>query len=123
MLTPLTLCTYRRAFYRARVPEYDEWWQHRGRYDQGPQDATEWHRQVAQVTRTLAQLEPIGNALELAGGSGWWSQYLAVGFDRLIVADSSREALTINRQRGAANSVQILHQGGARHGYRSPIYQ
>ena len=38
-----------RAFYRARASEYDEWWQRRGRYDRGEDDAAEWARQVAEV--------------------------------------------------------------------------
>jgi hypothetical protein len=24
-------------YYRARAPEYDEWWERRGRYDHGPE--------------------------------------------------------------------------------------
>ena len=28
-----SLLADQRAFYRQRAPEYDEWWQHRGRYD------------------------------------------------------------------------------------------
>jgi demethylmenaquinone methyltransferase/2-methoxy-6-polyprenyl-1,4-benzoquinol methylase len=104
----INLLADQRAFYRARAPEYDEWWQRRGRYDQGPDDAREWHRQVAQITRTLDQLEPLGNVLELAGGTGWWSQYLAERADRLTVVDSSPEALTINRQRVGRSDVTYL---------------
>ncbi len=25
------------AYYRARAPEYDDWWQRTGRYDRGPE--------------------------------------------------------------------------------------
>ena len=42
-----------RAYYRVRAPEYDEWWQRRGRYDRGEEDAREWHRQVASVDAGL----------------------------------------------------------------------
>jgi hypothetical protein len=39
-----------RRYYRARAPEYDDWWQRRGRYDRGDADAfLEWDRQVAVV--------------------------------------------------------------------------
>jgi demethylmenaquinone methyltransferase/2-methoxy-6-polyprenyl-1,4-benzoquinol methylase len=40
-----------RAFYRARAPEYDQWWQRRGRYDRGRDDG-EWERQVATAAAT-----------------------------------------------------------------------
>lgn len=26
-----------RAYYQARAPEYDEWWQRQGRFDRGPE--------------------------------------------------------------------------------------
>jgi hypothetical protein len=47
------LLAEQRAYYRARAPEYDEWWQRRGRYDRGPDLAEEWDRQVAQVAAAL----------------------------------------------------------------------
>ena len=30
------LLAEQRAYYRARAPEYDEWWQRHDRYDRGP---------------------------------------------------------------------------------------
>ena len=36
-----------REFYRARAPEYDDWWQRRGPYDRGEAETGEWRRQVA----------------------------------------------------------------------------
>jgi demethylmenaquinone methyltransferase/2-methoxy-6-polyprenyl-1,4-benzoquinol methylase len=104
----INLLADQRAFYRARAPEYDEWWQRRGRYDRGPHDAREWRRQVSQVTRTLDQLEPLGKVLEFAGGTGWWSRYLAERADGLTVVDSSPEALAINRQRVNRGDVTYL---------------
>jgi hypothetical protein len=31
------LLAEQRAYYEARAPEYDEWWQRRGRFDLGPE--------------------------------------------------------------------------------------
>ncbi len=42
---------------------------------------------------------PTGDVLELAGGTGWWTQRLARTADRLTVVDSSPEALALNRER------------------------
>ena len=93
------LLAEQRSFYRARAPEYDEWWQRRGRYDRGEDQLLEWRRQVATVSAALDAFGPTGNVLELAGGTGWWTQRLAETADRLTVVDSSSEALTLNRER------------------------
>ena len=41
------LLSEQRSYYQARAPEYDEWWQRRGRYDRGEEELLEWQRQVA----------------------------------------------------------------------------
>lgn len=93
------LLAEQRAFYRARAPGYDDWWQRRGRYDDGPDDAAEWNRQVQLVAQALDIFRPVGDILELAGGTGWWSQRLAQTATSLTVVDSSDETLRINRAR------------------------
>jgi SAM-dependent methyltransferase len=93
------LLAEQRAFYRARAPEYDDWWQRRGRYDDGPDDAAEWNRQVQLVVQALDIFRPVGDILELAGGTGWWSQRLAQTATSLTVIDSSDETLRFNRAR------------------------
>jgi SAM-dependent methyltransferase len=93
------LLAEQRSFYRARAPEYDEWWQRRGRYDRGEGQLLEWQRQVATVEAALDAFGPTGKVLELAGGTGWWTQRLAETADRLTVVDSSPEALALNRER------------------------
>ena len=97
-----------RAFYRARAPEYDEWWQRRGRYGRGPDDAVEWDRQIRHVTQAVNQFRPLGEVLELAGGTGWWSQHLAQKAASLTVIDSSNETLSINRQRVGRTDVTYI---------------
>ena len=52
------LLAEQRAYYRARAPEYDEWWQRRGRYDRGSGLAEEWDRQAAQVAAALETFGP-----------------------------------------------------------------
>ena len=48
------------AYYRGRAPEYDEWWQRRGRYDRGEEETREWHRQVASVDAALRSFDVKG---------------------------------------------------------------
>jgi demethylmenaquinone methyltransferase/2-methoxy-6-polyprenyl-1,4-benzoquinol methylase len=97
-----------RAFYRARPPEYDEWWRRRDRYDRGPDDAAEWDRQIQQVTNAADQFGRLGDVLELAGGTGWWSRHLAQKAASLAVIDSSDETLSINRQRVGRTHVTYI---------------
>src|SRR5437667_106857 len=83
----------RRAFYRARAPEYDDWWNRRGGYDHGEAENLEWRRQIAVVVAALDSFDARGDVLELAGGTGWWTQSLARTADHLTVIDASAETL------------------------------
>jgi demethylmenaquinone methyltransferase/2-methoxy-6-polyprenyl-1,4-benzoquinol methylase len=93
------LLAEQRSYYRARAPEYDEWWQRRGRYDRGDEQLLEWQRQVAVVDDALTSFGAKGSVLELAGGTGWWTERLARTADRLTVVDSSPEVLALNQAR------------------------
>lgn len=94
------------AFYRARAPKYDEWWQRRGAYDRGVEAAEEWDRQLDEVEEGLRAFSVRGDVLELAGGTGWWTERLARSADRLTVIDSSPEALELNRERTGRADIE-----------------
>ena len=94
-----SLLAEQRSYYRARALEYDEWWQRQGRFDRGEEELLEWQRQVAVVDDALASFGATGSVLELAGGTGWWTERLARTADRLTVVDSSPEALALNEER------------------------
>lgn len=93
------LLAEQRAYYRARAPEYDTWWQRTGRYDRGDEMAVEWQHQVDAVSQALARFDPRGDVLELAGGTGWWTERLARTATTLTVVDASAETLALNRER------------------------
>jgi demethylmenaquinone methyltransferase/2-methoxy-6-polyprenyl-1,4-benzoquinol methylase len=95
-------------YYRARAPKYDEWWQRCGAYDKGPEMAIEWHRQMKQVEEALDDFSVHGKVLELAGGTGWWTERLARTADHLRVIDSSPEAIEINRARTSRADVEYV---------------
>ena len=99
------LLAEQQAYYRARAPEYDEWWQRRGRYDRGEEMAREWDDQVAVVDASLTSFGATGDVLELAGGTGWWTERLARTADRLTVVDGSAETLGLNRDRVGRRDV------------------
>jgi demethylmenaquinone methyltransferase/2-methoxy-6-polyprenyl-1,4-benzoquinol methylase len=104
----LDLLAEQRAFYRARAPEYDEWWECTGRYDRGPDKRAEWQRQVSVVEQALDSFGAVGNVLELAGGTGWWTQRLARTAQQLTVVDASAETLALNRQRVGRSDVTLI---------------
>jgi demethylmenaquinone methyltransferase/2-methoxy-6-polyprenyl-1,4-benzoquinol methylase len=86
-------------YYRARAGEYDQWFLRQGRYDMGAEENTIWQAEVEQVERALADFGARGRVLELAGGTGFWTQRLAHSAAELTVVDASAEALEINRGR------------------------
>lgn len=91
------------SYYRARAGEYDEWFLRQGRYDRGAAANAQWHAEAAQVAATLdaflARRERWGAALELAAGTGLWTQRLAPHVESLTAVDASPETLAINRER------------------------
>src|SRR5258708_32301753 len=94
-----TLLRQQIAYYRARAGESDEWCLRRGRYDRGPELNARWFAEVAEVRRALAEIAPAGRVLELACGTGLWTQTLAQTAARVTAVDSSPEALALNRER------------------------
>jgi hypothetical protein len=73
------LLAEQRRFYERRAPEYDEWWQRRGCYDQGTVEKARWDEQVRILEEALKDFDPRGDVLELAGGAAlhgslWWTR-------------------------------------------------
>jgi SAM-dependent methyltransferase len=102
------LLAEQRSYYQARAPEYDEWWQRRGRFDRGNEELFEWQRQVAVVDEALTGFGATGSVLELAGGTGWWTERLARTADSLTVVDSSPEVLALNHARVGRSDVNYV---------------
>jgi demethylmenaquinone methyltransferase/2-methoxy-6-polyprenyl-1,4-benzoquinol methylase len=97
------------AYYRARAPEYDEWWQRSGRYDRGPDATARWKAEVEQVDTELAAAALTGHVADLACGTGWWTERLARTADRLTCIDASPETIEINRTRLRGAGLPLPH--------------
>jgi SAM-dependent methyltransferase len=95
-------------YYRARAGEYDDWFFRRGRYDRGPEATREWFAEVEEVRAALDAFGAAGRVLELAGGTGLWTQQLADHAGQLTVVDSSEEVLAINRERVGGDRARYL---------------
>lgn len=93
-------------YYRQRAPEYDEWFLRQGRYDRGEVSKQQWSLEVSQVEKALKDVAPSGDILELACGTGLWTQKLAPLAASLLAVDASPEAIALNRQRIVLDSVK-----------------
>jgi len=87
------------AYYKARAAEYDEWFYRTGRYDYGDELNAQWFADVAVVRSALRSIGPIESALELACGTGIWTQELAKQADHVTVVDAVEEVLNITRSK------------------------
>lgn len=97
-------------YYRARAGEYDEWFLRKGRYDRGPDVNHQWFAEVEAVRRWLAKLGDLGGVLELAAGTGLWTERLAVQSRSIHCVDASPEVLEINRARMQGHADRTVYE-------------
>jgi demethylmenaquinone methyltransferase/2-methoxy-6-polyprenyl-1,4-benzoquinol methylase len=60
------------------------------------------------LERELGAFDATGDVLELAGGTGWWTERLSRTAHRLTVVDASPETLVINRERVRLTDVEFV---------------
>jgi demethylmenaquinone methyltransferase/2-methoxy-6-polyprenyl-1,4-benzoquinol methylase len=96
------------AYYRARSSEYDEWFLRQGRYDRGPELNAHWFEEVGRLTETLELFRPAGDVLELACGTGWWTERLARHAASLTAVDAAPEVLALNQARLGPGRVEYV---------------
>jgi SAM-dependent methyltransferase len=101
------LLAEQRRYYRERAPEYDDWWFRRGDYELDAETAALWFADVRELEAAVAAFEPRGDVLELAAGTGIWTQRLLGHADRVTAVDAVPEVVELNRARtgGAADYV------------------
>jgi demethylmenaquinone methyltransferase/2-methoxy-6-polyprenyl-1,4-benzoquinol methylase len=92
-------------YYRARAGEYDEWFYRKGRYDYGPLLNQQWFDEAQHVMATLHALGPVDSALELACGTGIWTEQLLKIAQQITAIDAAPEVIAINREKLKAENV------------------
>ena len=101
------------AYYRARADEYDGNLRQLERYVSlgggvagrpGDEESTE----VASVLDALENMRPLETVLELAAGTGWWTQWLAQHALHVTAVDAADEMLALNRERVKAGNVHYV---------------
>lgn len=96
------------AYYRARAEEYDDWFRRVGRYDRGAEANARWVEEIDQVSGALAAFGATGDVLELAAGTGWWTERLARHAMSLTAVDASPETLAINQRKLGDTPVRYI---------------
>lgn len=92
-------------YYRARAGEYDEWFYRVGRYDHGPELNQRWFDEAQQVMQALHSIGPINHTLELACGTGIWTEQLLKISQQITALDASLEVMALNRAKLNADNV------------------
>jgi 2-polyprenyl-3-methyl-5-hydroxy-6-metoxy-1,4-benzoquinol methylase len=101
------LLAEQRRFYAARAPEYDEWWDRRGRYDRGPEFKRTWEVERRAAEDAFDACPLAGRVLEFAAGTGIWTERLAARGATVTAVDASPETLAINRARLGALADRV----------------
>ena len=103
-----TLLQEQIAYYQARAGEYDEWFFRQGRYDRGAENNAHWFAEVQSVRQALDAFQPTGHVLEIACGTGLWTEQLAQHADHITALDAAPEVLAINQARVQSANVTYV---------------
>jgi len=96
-------------YYRARAGEYDDWWLRRGRYDRGAEANARWFADAAAAESALERFDPAGDVVELACGTGLWTEKLITRARSVTAIDASPEVIELARARVDASCVGDAH--------------
>ncbi|MBT3240230.1 MAG: class I SAM-dependent methyltransferase [Chloroflexi bacterium] len=95
-------------YYSGRASEYDQWFLRQERYDKGELVNARWLKEVASVRTELAALGPVTEVLELACGTGLWTEELLKISSSLTAVDGSAEMITINKSKPGRDKVNFV---------------
>lgn len=96
------------TYYQERAHEYDEWFYRQGRYNASPEVNARWFAEVDEVFAAVASFHLTGDVLELAPGTGIWTERLVRTASTVTAVDASPEMIEINRARVSSKQVSYL---------------
>jgi len=96
------------AYYKARADEYDEWFYRHGRYDRGSELNARWFVEVDEIFAAFDALAMTGDVLELAAGTGIWTERLLRTASAITIVDASQEMISINQARMASDRISYI---------------
>lgn len=96
---PDTLVEEQIEYYRARAPEYDDWWLRTGHYNGSDGFSERWDRAKLDLEEALNEFAPGGDVLEIAAGTGNLTSSLLRhdAVTTLTAIDSSAETFAVAR--------------------------
>ncbi len=97
-----------KEYYRERAREYDEWFYRQGRFDRGPEMNARWFSEADEVFAALDAFYLTGDVLELAPGTGMWTERLARTASTVTAVDASPEMIEINKAKVSSDRVSYV---------------
>ncbi len=97
-----------KQYYRERAQEYDEWFYRQGRYALEPEMSARWFSEADEVFAVLDTFQLTGDVLELAPGTGIWTEKLVRTASTVTAVDASPEMIEINKAKVASSRVSYV---------------
>ncbi len=97
-----------KIYYQERACEYDEWFYRQGRYSQGAEMDARWFAEVNEAFTALDTLQLAGDVLELASGTGIWTERLVRTASTITAIDASLETIKINKAKVSSAKVSYV---------------
>lgn len=96
------------VYYKERAREYDEWFYRKGRYEHGEEANVRWFAEVDEVVAALQAFKLTGHVLELAPGTGIWTERLVQTATHVTAVDASAEMIAVNRAKVGSERVSYV---------------
>jgi SAM-dependent methyltransferase len=98
------------VYYSLRAGEYDEAYLREGLHDRGPSSNRGWLAELARLQAAFDRVALDGDVVELAAGTGAWTERLVRRSRSLTVLDGSAEMLERNRARLGSVASGIAYE-------------
>jgi 2-polyprenyl-3-methyl-5-hydroxy-6-metoxy-1,4-benzoquinol methylase len=95
-------------YYEARAHEYDEWFYRQGRYNRGDELNKKWFSEIEEIRQVIKNINPTGHILEIASGTGLWTEQLVKYADQITAIDAAPEMLKVNKGRLHSNKINYV---------------
>jgi demethylmenaquinone methyltransferase/2-methoxy-6-polyprenyl-1,4-benzoquinol methylase len=105
---PADLLEEQIEYYRARAPEYEEWFRRQGRYSRGAEADARWFAEFSMARDRLRAFGAGGDVLEIACGTGQTTSILAETATRLTALDAAEEMIAEARRRSDLSAVEFV---------------
>lgn len=97
-----------KTYYEHIAEGYDDWFYCRGRHDHGPELNARWFKAVDDAFALLDSFCLEGDILELAPGTGIWTQRLLLHARTVTAVDASAHMLEVNHAKIADDRVSYI---------------